>query len=191
MNFYQSLNASTTTAIIAAAAISVFNYFTKMAAGFYYNAFCIIMALFFLLFAIKSGLEDHRYFIHGHAPQGEQFFGIIVTAFTRLLFAIGAYTLPQPEISLRITSVAFVSLSVWVSVHIVRISYFKIETEFDRNTTERKYWLYWNVLYAVPGFISFFVASVSKIDFLAILILCLVLYDIVTSKTYRLQAGNS
>lgn len=193
MNFYQSLNASTASFIVAAAAISTSNYFSRMLLGSDSSGpFCICMAIFFVLFAVKSGLDDHGYFIIGNAPSFEQFIGIIVTAITRIIFAISAYSLQYPSVVFELITVSFLLLSLWIIVHIIRVSYFKHIYPEDSNLNERGHWLVWNFCYALPGLVFFMITtSVALAQLMAILMLGLVLIDIVQSKTYLKSPRNS
>src|SRR5438046_2384713 len=112
MNFYQSLNASTTAAIIAAVGLSILRYVSQPV-GEIHVWFAASLVGFYLLFAVKSGLEDHRYFIDGHAPRREQFFGIVVALVSRILFTISAYGLRSPELVYITMCLGFAILSVW------------------------------------------------------------------------------
>lgn len=188
MNFYQSLNASTTAAIIAATGLAVLKYFSEPV-GEMHPLYAASFAAFYLLFAVKSGLEDHRYFLDGHAPRSEQFFGILVALVSRILFTISAYSLRSPELVYLTMSLGFAVLSVWILVHVIRVHLSETLETGDRGVAERMRWFAWNIAYMAPG-LSVISLHANPYVISPILPL-LVSLDIFFSKTYRLPARNS
>jgi len=194
MNLFQAANGAATFLILSALVAGLAKHFDKIegSLGKYIwgHRPLLYLALFIVLFRIKTFLDDHRHFAESYQDQTVfRYIGFILAILSWVFWGLAAYLLPATSRAAELMAISILISTLWVGVHVIEIL-----VDSERRSKEavisvmREKWVLVNIGYVLclVAYLGWFRPLVAEEEPGALLILlALLAFDILTSRSFR------
>lgn len=194
MNIFQAANGAATFLILSAIVAGLAKHIDSAALGpveyLLAHKEVIYLAMFLVVFRIKTLLDDHKHFAESHQDKSPfRYIGFVLAVVSWLFWGLAGYLVSSTSRASELMAISVLISTLWVAVHVIEILLDKERRNKEALTSiMREKWVVINVLYmlllvAHVGWFRPVIPSGAKIPLL--LLLLLLLFDVVTSRSFR------
>ena len=194
MNIFQAANGAATFLILSAIVAGLSRHLETVTGSLIEHLLnhleVAYLGLFLVVFRIKTLLDDHKHFAESYQDKSVfRYIGFILAIISWLFWGIAGYLLPSTVRASELMAVSLLVSTLWVAVHVIEILIDKVRRNNESLTSVmREKWVVINVLYMLllVAHVGWFrpVVSVGAKTPL-VLLLILLLFDVVTSRSLR------
>jgi hypothetical protein len=194
MNLFQRVNIAASLAVVGVVASSLFRAITELkpnesllaAAGQYVNP--LLLALFILVFKVKTMLDDHQHFGEERQKRGGfRHLGFLFALFSWLFWIVAAYFVFSPTRAAELMIFSIAISTGWIAVHLIEMVADKRRNQEIATSLMREKWVLFNVGYIILlGVFLGWIKPVVQPQTTAplVILLAFFVFDYVTSKSY-------
>ena len=156
MNIFQSINITTGVGVVAACGVALNRAISELrpevslldAAS--KNAVPLLVALFIILFRIKTMLDDHQHLSEERQKKGGlRHIGFLMALFSWLFWVLAAYLVFTPSRAAQLMIISIAISTAWIAVHLIELIVDKRRTQEIATSLLREKWVLFNVAYIV------------------------------------------
>jgi hypothetical protein len=194
MNIFQAANGAATFLILSAIVAGLAKHFDSVSGSpvdyLLHHLEIVYLGVFIVVFRIKTLLDDHKHFAETYQDKSAfRYIGFVLAIVSWLFWGLAGYLLPSTVRASELMAVSILVSTLWVAVHVIEILVDRERRNKEALTSVmREKWVVVNVIYmlllvAHVGWFRPIIPSGAKTPLVVLLLL--LLFDVLTSRSFR------